>query len=57
MTATYVLGDGGPPRATAYTLSFVAAGAAGLLATVLVLLTPAPAAETVAAPAPATAHG
>lgn len=56
VTATYVLGDGGPPSATAYTISFVAAGAAGVLATVLVLLTPAPKAGTVAAPAPATAH-
>ncbi|MEQ3554176.1 MFS transporter [Pseudonocardia nematodicida] len=40
--ATAFLHDGGPlPSATAYTIAFAAAGTAGLLATVLVVLTPA----------------
>ncbi|MEJ8278675.1 MFS transporter [Pseudonocardia spirodelae] len=51
VTTTFLLGDGGPPSATAYAICFVAAGAAGLLATVLVLATPAPAPEPDAEPA------
>ena len=42
VTAAFVLDGGAAPAGTAYTISFAAAGAAALLATVLVALTPSP---------------
>ena len=50
VTTAFVLDDGILPAGIAYTIAFAGAGAAGLLATLLVAVTPAPAPERPAVP-------
>ena len=52
VTTAFVIDGGALPSSTAYTISFAAAGVAGLLAAVLVALTPAPDAAAADTPAP-----